>query len=374
MPYAYVPYAGTGVKILTPEPTQGLPAWQVDQNFSILVDMTQAVTADLAAHAAATTIAHGGIVPSSALGSVGGVATLDNGGKVPTAQLPAFVDDVLEFANQAGFPGTGETGKIYLALDSNLTYRWSGSTYVEISQSLALGETSATAYRGDRGKTAYDHSQLAGNPHGTTYSQVGADASGAAAAVGTSLNTHAALTTAAHGGIVASTDARLNDARTPTAHKASHATGQGNALVPADIGAAVSGHTHAGVYQPAGNYLSSPLAADVDMGGHHLVTAYGSGHFIEVSGAGCQDTCGDDSYGGLIRLGSAVEGASGGHVTIEAGDSTWDEGGNVYILAGQSSRGNGNVMMDELVEGDPHRFGALYVDTADGYRIKQSRG
>ena len=193
MPYAYVPYAGTGIKILTPEPTQGLPAWQVDQNFSILVDMAQAVEADLAAHAAATTTAHGGIVPASALGSAGGAATLDNGGKVPASQLPGFVDDVLEFANQAGFPGTGESGKIYLALDSNLTYRWSGSTYVEISQSLALGETLATAYRGDRGKTAYDHSQAAGNPHGTTYSQVGADAAGAAATVGTSLNTHTAL-------------------------------------------------------------------------------------------------------------------------------------------------------------------------------------
>jgi hypothetical protein len=76
---------------------------------------------------------------------------------VPAAQLPAFVDDVLEFANRAAFPETGESGKIYVALDTNLTYRWSGSTYVEISQSLALGETETTAYRGDRGKIAYDH-------------------------------------------------------------------------------------------------------------------------------------------------------------------------------------------------------------------------
>ncbi len=95
------------------------------------------------------------------------------GGKVPSAQLPSFVDDVLEFANFAAFPVTGETDKIYVAIDTNIVYRWSGSAYVEISSSLALGETSSTAYRGDRGKTAYDHSQITGNPHGTTASDVG---------------------------------------------------------------------------------------------------------------------------------------------------------------------------------------------------------
>lgn len=87
-------------------------------------------------------------------------------GLVPSSQLPSFVDDVLEYANFAALPGTGESGKIYVTQDTNLTYRWSGSAYAEISASLALGETSATAYRGDRGKAAYDHSLLtSGNPH-----------------------------------------------------------------------------------------------------------------------------------------------------------------------------------------------------------------
>ncbi len=81
------------------------------------------------------------------------------GGTVPSSQLPSYVDDVLEYANLASFPNPGESAKIYVALDTNLTYRWTGSSYVEISQSLALGETSSTAYRGDRGKTAYDFSQ-----------------------------------------------------------------------------------------------------------------------------------------------------------------------------------------------------------------------
>jgi hypothetical protein len=94
-------------------------------------------------------------------------------GLVPASQLPSYVDDVIEAINYASLPVTGETGKIYITIDDNKTYRWGGSNYVEISASLALGETSSTAYRGDRGKTAYDHSQAAGNPHGTTKSDVG---------------------------------------------------------------------------------------------------------------------------------------------------------------------------------------------------------
>lgn len=115
-----------------------------------------------------------GAVPTSEKGAAGGVAELDSGGKVPSAQLPSYVDDVLEYATKSAFPVTGETGKIYVALDTNKTYRWGGSSYVEISESLALGETSSTAYRGDRGKAAYDHSQLtSGNPHNVTKANVG---------------------------------------------------------------------------------------------------------------------------------------------------------------------------------------------------------
>ena len=68
-------------------------------------------------------------------GVAGGYAGLDAGGKVPSAQLPSFVDDVLEFASLAGFPATGEAGKIYIALDTGKTYRWGGTAYAEISAS-----------------------------------------------------------------------------------------------------------------------------------------------------------------------------------------------------------------------------------------------
>lgn len=98
-------------------------------------------------------------IPTSQKGTANGVAELDANSKVPTSQLPSYVDDVLEYSAKSSFPTTGETGKIYVDTSTNKTYRWSGSAYTEISASLALGETSSTAYRGDRGKIAYDHSQ-----------------------------------------------------------------------------------------------------------------------------------------------------------------------------------------------------------------------
>ena len=95
-------------------------------------------------------------------GANSGLAELDANGKVPTSQLPSFVDDVVEADNYDSLPVEGETGKIYVTLDTNKTYRWSGSAYVEISESLALGTTSSTAFRGDYGQTAYTHAADSG--------------------------------------------------------------------------------------------------------------------------------------------------------------------------------------------------------------------
>lgn len=67
--------------------------------------------------------------------SAGNVPVLDGAGKIVSAVLPSYVDDVVEYANLAAFPATGETGKIYVAIDTNKTYRWSGSAYIEISSS-----------------------------------------------------------------------------------------------------------------------------------------------------------------------------------------------------------------------------------------------
>ena len=93
-------------------------------------------------------------------GQANGLAELDSSGRVPSSQLPSYVDDVIEgyYYNSKFYEEeshtteiTGESGKIYTDLGNNKTYRWSGTTYTEISASLALGETSSTAYPGNKG-------------------------------------------------------------------------------------------------------------------------------------------------------------------------------------------------------------------------------
>ncbi len=78
-----------------------------------------------------------GFVPIDATtkGAANGVASLDNTGKVPAAQLPAYVDDVLEYANALAFPASGETGKLYVAMDTGWIHRWSGTGYIHIDGS-----------------------------------------------------------------------------------------------------------------------------------------------------------------------------------------------------------------------------------------------
>ena len=97
-----------------------------------------------------------GAVPTASVGVANGIAQLDGNGKVPESQLPSYVDDVQEYDSSTLFPATGESGIIYVSVDDNLTYRWGGSTYIEISKSLALGETASTAYAGDKGKALKD--------------------------------------------------------------------------------------------------------------------------------------------------------------------------------------------------------------------------
>ena len=153
-----------------------------------------------------------GAIQASTKGAANGVAELDSNGKVPSSQLPSYVDDVIiglhalvdgddgflvpstaadEASMYAGADPANitwasikpEVGKIYVDYVTDKSYRYNGNSntdpgsgihYVEISSSIALGETSSTAYRGDRGKTAYDHSQLtSGNPHNVSKSDIG---------------------------------------------------------------------------------------------------------------------------------------------------------------------------------------------------------
>lgn len=109
-------------------------------------------------------------VPNTAKGSANGVVPLNAQGLIDSTYLPGYVDDVVEgylynskFYKEAAHTTeiTGESGKIYVDLSTEKTYRWSGTAFSVISETIALGETSSTAYRGDRGKVAYDHSQAA---------------------------------------------------------------------------------------------------------------------------------------------------------------------------------------------------------------------
>ena len=130
-------------------------------------------------------------------GAANGVAGLDSTGKVPSTQLPSYVDDVIDLINfvssnptsgmtignkyynrtskkiftatstSAGVESTPEAGKIYINITTNKTYRWSGSTMAEISASLALGTTSTTAFRGDYGNTLYTNFGTGTNLTGT---------------------------------------------------------------------------------------------------------------------------------------------------------------------------------------------------------------
>ena len=153
-----------------------------------------------------------GKINSTEKGAANGVATLDSNGHVLASQLPSSVDEIVEITDLSG---TGEAGKIYVNTTNNKTYRWSGSSFVEISASLALGETASTAYYGDKGKTAYDHSQItSGNPHGTTADQVGApnkDGTNATGTWGIAITGNAATATKA---TTADSAAKLTTART----------------------------------------------------------------------------------------------------------------------------------------------------------------
>lgn len=121
--------------------------------------------------ALADTITHlSGDIATSEKGVANGVATLDSTGKVPSSQLPSFVDDVLEYSTQNNFPSEGESGKIYVDLSTNTTWRWSGTTYIQIKGDIAIGEVTGTAADGGIATIHYNNTS---NPHSVTAAQVG---------------------------------------------------------------------------------------------------------------------------------------------------------------------------------------------------------
>jgi len=233
-------------------------------------------------------------IASSEKGAVNGVATLDATGKVPTAQLPSYVDDVIEVANFAALPGTGEAGKIYITLDDNKTYRWSGSAYVNITaspgstDSITEGSTnlyftegrvrstlldglnitvggvisSTDSVLGSLGKLqkqTTDHSSNSSNPHSTTAAQVGAPTIAGVGATGTwsigitgnagsatVLATPRSINGTNFDGSANITTANWGNSRTLTIGSTGKSVNGGVDVSwsLAEIGAAATGHTH----------------------------------------------------------------------------------------------------------------------------------
>lgn len=103
-----------------------------------------------------------------ARGAANGVAPLNSSSKIDATYLPSYVDDVLEYTAKANFPATGEEGKIYVDKTTNLTWRWGGSAYVEISPSLALGSTASTAAKGNHTHSFTPAGTIAVQTAGTT--------------------------------------------------------------------------------------------------------------------------------------------------------------------------------------------------------------
>ena len=145
----------SGVSVILPEYPTKLPASDVKDWAK--ADKKPTYTASEVGALSSTVTHLSGDIPIEEKGAKNGVATLGSDGKVPSFQLPSYVDDVVEYDNKSLFPSVGESGKIYVDTTSDLTYRWSGSAYVEISKSIALGETSSTAYAGDKGKKNADN-------------------------------------------------------------------------------------------------------------------------------------------------------------------------------------------------------------------------
>ena len=174
-----------------------------------------------------------GAIPTTQKGAASGVATLDSNGLVPTSQLPSFVDDVLEGTAQGvtessagtytatGFILKGETkactpedGKIYIdsvgTSATNIEFRWTGTQFASIGTNLVLGETASTAYRGDRGKIAYDHSQSTHAPSNAEANVITAITVGGTTATITSKTAAIPIATTSKAGVVKSSTANNN--------------------------------------------------------------------------------------------------------------------------------------------------------------------
>lgn len=180
VPSSQLPASHSGVSKITVGETEYDP---IDGNVTIPAYPTELPASDVSEWAKASTkpsytksevglgnVTNDAQVKRTEMGAASGVATLDSAGKIPSSQLPSYVDDVLEYDTKSDFPATGEAGKIYVDKSTNTTWRWSGSTYTQIKGDLVIGTTTGTAADGGVANTHYNNTS---NPHNVTKAQVG---------------------------------------------------------------------------------------------------------------------------------------------------------------------------------------------------------
>ena len=257
-----------------------------------------------------------GKINSTEKGTANCVANLDQNGHIHSSQLHSSVDEIVEITDLSG---TGESGKIYVNTTDNKTYRWSGSSFVEISASLALGETSTTAYYGDKGKAAYDHSQItSGNPHGTTADQVGApskDGTGATGTWGISISGNAATattaTTATSAGNIGSKTVTLTGDVTGSATWDT----SGNLSLDTTIAQASSGDVTVNKYYWHTEFTASTSSVTISTWSHYKdlnpdVEVYFNGFLLFLIGSDGVGEYSFDSETGTITFPNALGGNS----------------------------------------------------------------
>jgi hypothetical protein len=326
-----------------------------------------------------------GLEVTSAKNQNNGYAGLDAGGKVASAQLPSYVDDVIESANFASLPETGETGKIYVALDNGKIYRWSGSAYVEISASPgstdAVTEGSTNLYfTTQRARDAFSASTgitLTNGAIATTITQYTDSAARSAISAGTGIGYDSGT------GVISSTITQYADSNARSAISVTDAGGDGSASYNSSTGvitytgpsaSEVRAHFSAGTGITITDGVVASTITDTN-------TTYGISAETATGGVNLRLT-GSDASTDNVKLAQGsnititrtdadtitIAGSAGGISDVVA-DTTPQLGGNLDVN-GQSivSVSNGNITLSPNGTGRVSIDGVLWpaTDGTDG--------
>lgn len=295
----------------------------------------------------------------------GNVPVLDGAGKIVSSVLPSYVDDVVEYANLAAFPATGETGKIYVAIDTNKTYRWSGSAYIEISSSPV------TSVAGRTGVVTLSNTDISGL--GTAATTAATDYAPAAQGV-TNGNSHD------HNGgdgaqIAYSSLSGLPTLGTAAAKNTGTASGNvveldGSARLPAVDGSQLTGINTAGTdltYTASTRLLASSTGTDATLplfsstdAGLAPASSGGTTNFLRADGTFAAPPGGTPG-GSTTQVQFNNAGAFGGDV-----DLTWNSTTNVLTVGGDVNLNDGGAFSTTLQTITPTANRTVSIPNATG--------